>query len=83
MMIKGGAAAGLEPEGTDVITVRSGVSRGKTSILKFQPKFDLVNAIRYWYFLSSLQYPQYLNRYAKRLSTALNKLHGMHVLCLK
>lgn len=45
MMIKGGAAAGLEPEGTDVITVRSGVSRGKTSMLKFQPKFDLINAM--------------------------------------
>ena len=45
MMIKGGAAAGLEPEETDVKTVRSGVSRGKTSILKFQPKFDLINAM--------------------------------------
>ena len=45
MMIKGGAAAGLEPEGTDVITVSSGVSRGKTSILKFQRKFDVINAM--------------------------------------
>ena len=44
-MIKGGAAAGLEPEGIDVITVSSGVSLGKTSILKFQPKFDVINAM--------------------------------------